>query len=126
MLYLRYDEYTELGGELEPTAFGRYSIRAFSRIRQETHGRIDRMSEIPVEVKYLCRDIIDYLHNNSTVDKQIVSASQSQGGVSESESYLSKSVAEKDEDIECLIYDYISSVVDDNGTPLLYRGCSLC
>ena len=126
MLYLEYDEYIEYGGGLEPTAFDRYSVRATSRIRHATFGRIDRMEVIPIEVKHLCRDVIEYLHNNSSVEKQVISASQSQGGVSESETYSSKSLAEKDADIENLIEEYLASVVDDMNVPLLYRGCGSC
>lgn len=124
MNYLTYEEYSELGGILDdPTAFERFSIRAFSRVAQETHGRIDAMAEIPIQVKHLCRDLIEYMHNNLNQEKALASASQSQGGATESESYVNKTSFDIDKDIEAIIFDYLSTLKDDEGTPLLYRGC---
>lgn len=123
MQYLTFEEYKSIGGSLDSAAFDRYSIRAFSRVTQETRNRIDGMKGVPVEVKHLCRDLIEYMYNNQKQEKTIVSASQSQGGASESESYASKTQADLDNEIESLIYDYLSAVTDDKGTYLLYRGC---
>lgn len=123
MKYITYDEYVEIGGILDPAAFDRYSLRAFSRVAQETHNRIDTMEAVPEEVKHLCRDLIEYMHNNLNQDKAVASASQSQGGASESESYVNKTYADNEKDIDGMIYDYLLSVSDDKGTPLLYRGC---
>lgn len=120
--YLTYDEYKKIGGVLDPAAFDRYSVRAFSKVRQETHNRLDVMAKIPDEVKHLCRDLIEYMSNNLSQDKAISSESQSQGGSSESVSYANKSKFDVENEIEDIIYDYLASVLDDNGTPLLYRG----
>lgn len=123
MEYLTYDDYKSIGGVLDSTAFNRCSIRAFSLIKQETNGRIDKMSAVPVEVKHLCRDLIEYLSNNSTTDRAISSESQSQGGSSESISYADKGTNDIVTEIWNLIYDYLASVTDDDGVPLIYRGC---
>ena len=123
--YLTYDEYKKIGGVLESAAFNRYSVRAFLRVSQETRSRIHSMSKVPDEVKHLCRDLIEYMHNNLSQGKALASVSQSQGGTSESESYINKAADDIDKDISNIIYDYLASVTDDNGTPLLYRGC-LC
>ena len=123
MQYLTYEEYIEIGGVLEPAAFDRYSIRAFSRVKQETHNRIDTMKSVPIEVKHLCRDVIEYMHNNLNQKKPLTGASQSQGGASESESYATKTYEDNEKDIDGLIYDYLSGVNNDNNVPLLYRGC---
>ena len=123
MEYLTYDEYEKIGGVLDSTAFDRYSVRAFLRITQETHNRISQMAIIPDAVKHLCRDLIEYMSNNLSQDKALTSVSQSQGGTSESESYVNKTANDIDNDIMTLFYDYLASVTDDNGTPLLYRGC---
>ena len=123
MEYIAYDEYIEIGGVLEPAAFDRYSIRAFSRIAQETHNRIDAMRIVPKEVKHLCRDIIEYMHNNLNQDKALSSQSQTQGGVSEGEVYVYIKPSEHENHISDIIYDYLASVEDDNGVPLLYKGC---
>ena len=123
MEYITYDKYKEIGGVLDLAAFSRYSLRASSRIRQETYGRIDKMSAVPNEVKHLCRDLIEYMNNNLNQDKAITSESQSQGGASESVSYVNKDASDVEKEINNIIYDYLASVTDDNGTPLLYRGC---
>lgn len=123
MEYITYDEYQKIGGVLDSAAFERYSMRAFSKIRQETHGRIENMKSVPNEVKQLSRDLIEYMFYNLKSEKTIISASQSQGGSSESESYQNKTSLDIDNEISELIYDYLSAMMDDNGTPLLYRGC---
>lgn len=123
MEYLTYDDYKSIGGVLDSIAFNRFSVRAFSIIKQETNGRIDKMSAVPEEVKHLCRDLVEYLSNNSTTDRTISSESQSQGGASESVSYADKGTNDIVTEIWNLIYDYLASVTDDNGTPLIYRGC---
>ena len=115
MQYITYDEYVNIGGKLDVAAFDRYSIRAFSRINQRTQGRIKEDS-ITIEVKHLCRDMIDYLALNDVSKVKLSSASQSMGGVSESESYVVKSASDMDADIENMFSDYLSH-------ELLYRGC---
>lgn len=121
MIYLTYTEYKEIGGILEETAFNRNIDRACGVIDNATHNRIERMAEVPQKVKPLCRDLLEYLvENNST--KIITSKSQSAGGVSESESYATKTADDVYGDIQNMIYDYLLNVTDDNGTPLLYRG----
>ena len=123
MEYITYEEYNEIGGVLDVTAFARYKVRAFSVITKATFGRVKKMLNIPEEVKHLCRDLIEYLNYNVNQSKNITSESQSQGGASESVSYANKTTADTTEDIEQMIYDYLASVMDDEGTPLIYRGC---
>lgn len=123
MDYLTYDKYTEIGGILELAAFNRYSVRAFAVIAQETSRRIENMKQIPIEVEHLCRDLIEYMHNNLNQNKVLSSTSQSQGGVTESESYVNVNTSEHEQYVVNLIRDYLQTVTDDVGTPLLYRGC---
>lgn len=121
MIYLTYTEYKEIGGSIDETAFIRNIDRACGIIDNATHNRIERMKEVPQKVKPLCRDLLEYLvENNST--KIITSKSQSAGGVSESESYATKTADDIYGDIQNIIYDYLGNEKDDNGTPLLYRG----
>ena len=123
MIYLTYDEYTEIGGTLDLTAFNRNIDRACGVIDNETHNRIECMAEVPQRAKALCRDLIEYLARYSTSDMVVSSRSQSAGGVSESESYATKTADDVYGDIQNMIYDYLLNVTDDKGTPLLYRGC---
>ena len=122
MIYLTYDEYSAMGGICDLTAFNRNIDRACGVIDNATHNRIDCMAEVPQRAKALCRDLVEYLVENNG-DKIVTSKSQSAGGVSESESYATKTADDVYGDIQNMIYDYLMNVTDDKGTPLLYRGC---
>ena len=125
MQYLTYEEYSNMGGVLDLAAFNRNVDRACSEIDARTKCRIHNMAEVPRMVKALCRDLIEYFSNNATTEKGITSWSESSGPVSESVSYANKTIEESLMEINNLFYSYLSGVNDDNGTPLLYRGCSI-
>ena len=122
MTYLTYEEYSNMGGVLDLTAFNRNIDRACGIIDNATHNRIEYMADVPQRAKALCRDLVEYLVENNGV-KIVTSKSQSAGGVSESESYATKTADDVYGDIQNMVYDYLLNVTDDNGTPLLYRGC---
>lgn len=122
MIYLTYDEYSTMGGICDLTAFNRNIDRACGIIDNATHNRIECMAEVPQRAKALCRDLVEYLVENNGV-KIVTSKSQSAGGVSESESYATKTADDVYGDIQNMVYDYLLNVTDDKGTPLLYRGC---
>lgn len=124
MTYLTYEEYSNMGGVLDLTAFNRNIDRACGIIDNATHNRIECMAEIPQRAKALCRDLVEYLARNDTTEVAVTSRSQSTGGVSESESYVTKTDTELQADIDNMIVDYLMAETDDNSTPLLYRGCS--
>lgn len=123
MIYLTYEEYSEAGGILDLTAFNRNIDRACGVIDNATHNRIECMEEVPQRAKALCRDLVEYLARNNTNEISVTSRSQSAGGVSESESYATKTSDDVYGDIQNMLYDYLGNETDDNGTPLLYRGC---
>ena len=125
MEYLTYEEYKTMGGTLEETAFDRNIIRVSGELDSRTKCRIRGMVEIPYAVKVLCADLVEYYAANVTNGKVISSKSTTSGPVSESESYTVKTVEDTENDIENLFYSYLGSLTDDNGTPLLYRGCSI-
>lgn len=124
MRYIEYQEYLGIGGICDATAFNRNIDRACGVIDNATHNRIECMAEVPQRAKALCRDLVEYLARNDTTEIVATSRSQSAGGVSESESYATKTADDMYGDIQNMIYDYLLNVTDDNGTPLLYRGCS--
>ena len=124
MIYLTYEEYSNIGGICDLTAFNRNIDRVCGVIDNATHNRVECMAEVPQRAKALCRDLVEYLARYSTSDMVVSSRSQSAGGVSESESYVTKTDVELQADIDNMITDYLLNVTDDNGTPLLYRGCS--
>ena len=124
MIYLTYEEYSNIGGICDMTAFNRNIDRACGVIDNATHNRVECMAEVPQRAKALCRDLVEYLPRYSTSDMVVSSRSQSAGGVSESESYVTKTDVELQADIDNMIADYLMAETDDNGTPLLYMGCS--
>lgn len=125
MRYLAdHQDYLKIGGICDATAFERNIDRACGIIDNATHNRIEKMAEIPYNVKALCRDLIEYFAANYGSSKQVSSHSQSVGGVSESESFVIRSIEERASEIDDMVKDYLLFVTDDNGTPLLYRGCS--
>ena len=124
MRYIEYQEYLYIGGVLDSTAFNRNIDRACGIIDNATHNRIEYMADVPRMAKALCRDLVEYLARNDTTEIAVTSRSQSAGGVSESESYATKTADDMYGEIQNMIYDYLLNVADDNGTPLLYRGCS--
>jgi hypothetical protein len=124
MTYLTYEEYKAIGGTIEKTAFNRSIDRACGIIDNATHNRIECMAEVPRKAKALCRDLVEYLANDFGSSKQVSNHSQSAGGVSESESFVIRSIEERAGEIDDMVKDYLLNEVDDNGTPLLYRGCN--
>ena len=123
MIYLTYEQYKEIGGVLDLTAFNRFESRACGIIDNATHNRIEGMAEVPQRARALCRDLVEYFAENFGSSKQISNHSQSAGGVSESESFVIRSIEERAGEIDDMVKDYLLNEVDDNGTPLLYRGC---
>lgn len=122
MIYLTYGEYSAMGGICDLTAFNRNIDRACGIIDNATHSRIEYMAEVPQRAKALCRDLVEYLARNDTTEISVTSRSQSAGGVSESESYATKSADDVYGDIQNMLYDYLGNEKDGKGVPLLYRG----
>ena len=122
MIYLTYEEYLNIGGICDLTAFNRFSDRAFGIVDNATHNRIECMDNVPQRARALCRDLVEYLARNDTTEMAVTSRSQSAGGVSESESYATKTADDIYGDIQNMLYDYLGNEKDDKGTPLLYRG----
>lgn len=120
MIYLTYDEYTEIGGTLDLTAFNRNIDRACAMIDNRTQSRLECFEKLPQIVKVVCADLIDYIATN-TVEKTVTSKSQSAGGVSESESYATKTAEDYSADLD-RIFEPLAVVKTKNGISILYRG----
>ena len=90
MQYLTYEEYMEIGGTLDLTAFNRNIDRACGFIDLHTQSRLQSVLGVSRRAKACVRDLVEYLANNLSSEKAVTSKSQSAGGVSESElnSYL--------------------------------------
>jgi hypothetical protein len=122
MQYLTYEQYLNIGGELEETAFKRNIDRACSFVDLHTQNRLQSVSTVSDRVMACVRDLVEYLANNVSSGKAVTSKSQSAGGVSESESYATKTNDEINCEMFNIVYDYLISENDDCGTPLMYRG----
>ena len=120
MTYLTYEEYSNIGGRLDLTAFNRNIDRACAMIDNRTQSRLECFVEIPQIVKVVCADLVDYIATN-TVEKVVTSRSQSAGGVSESESYATKTTEDFANDLD-RIFEPLAVVKTKNGVSILYRG----
>lgn len=126
MRYLTYDEYIDIGGTLEETAFKRVIDKACGIVDLYTQKRLRSVIELSDRDKACVRDLCEYVSANSangTYGGAILSSkSQSAGGVSESESYTSKSSDEIDNEIYEIVHSYLASECTDDGVPLMYKG----
>ena len=122
MIYLTYDEYVGIGGTLDLTAFKRNIDRACGFVDLHTQSRLQSVLEVSQRAKACVRDLVEYLANNVSVVKAVTSKIQSAGGVSESESYATKTDDDVNSEMLNIVYDYLETEKDDNGTPMMYRG----
>ena len=122
MQYLTYEEYnSSLGGELSLAAFDRNIARACAMIDNRTQSRLECFEEIPQIVKVVCADLVEYISTNSVEKPIVTSRSQSAGGVSESESYATKTAEDYSADLD-RIFEPLSVVKTKNGISITYRG----
>lgn len=121
MTYLTYEEYAEIGGTLEETAFNQNIDRACAMIDIRTQGRLETFENIPQIVKIVCADLVGYIANNTVQKPMVSSKSQSANGVSESESYVVKTVDDFANDLD-RIFEPLAVVKTKNGFSVLYRG----
>jgi hypothetical protein len=120
--YLTYEQYKSMGGTLDSTAFNRNIDRACAIVDNHTKGRFREMRDLPQEAKLCLRDLVEYVAENVSRGKIVLSKSQSAGGVSESESYVAKTTDDMGTEMENIIFDYLATVTDDYFVPVLYRG----
>jgi hypothetical protein len=121
MQYLTYEEYQEIGGTLDLTAFERNIDRACAMIDIRTQSRLETLENIPKIVKIVCADLVGYIATNSVEKPIVTSKSQSAGGVSESENYAVKTADDFANDLD-RIFDPLGVVKTKNGISILYRG----
>ena len=123
MQYLTYEEYTEIGGALDSTAFKRNIDRACAMIDIRTQSRLEECEKTPQNVKMVCADLVGYIATNSVEKPIVTSKSQSAGGVSESEGYATKTADDYSADID-RIFEPLAVVKTKNGISILYRGAA--
>lgn len=121
MIYLTYEEYSNIGGICDVTAFNRNIDRACAMIDIRTHSRLEEFDIIPQIVKIVCADLVGYIATNSVEKPFVTSKSQSAGGVSEIESYAVKTADDFANDLD-RIFEPLAVVKTKNGISLLYKG----
>ena len=125
-MYLSYADYESMGGTLDEAAFNSFERKARYLINSQAGGRcgdrISQLAELPECVKDCVYELVAFFDINNAVDKQISSESQSQGGTSESISYVAKTDAELTAQAEGIIKDYFYG---GGCGYLLYKGACL-
>ena len=119
-MYLDYQAYQTMGGDLDNSAFTKYNRKAEYLIKSQAGGktglRIGQLSELPQAVIDCTFDLISHL---ATLPANVASESQSLGGQSESKSYFSKE--NLDEETLEIIHIYLYPIKLD-GYSILYKG----
>lgn len=131
-MYLTYDEYITMGGELDEATFNNFEFEAESIINWYTFNRLKNDSTFPTEVKRLMFYLIGLANkkahslagNNDGSGQAAVISSQSNDGVSVSYNVLgAKDMLESvKSESETAVRQYLWGVMNEAGHMLLYRG----
>ncbi|MCI9085761.1 MAG: hypothetical protein HFE51_04985 [Clostridia bacterium] len=125
-MYLYYDEYQNMGGTLDMSAFTLWERKAEYEINSQAAGRTGtrisnavELTGLPQAVKDCTFDLVQFLSANAIDSKTVTSESQSSGGVSESYSYNVLDKSQIRVEIDDIIYNAFYGC--DIGY-MLYRG----
>lgn len=116
-MYITYDEYKKQGGKLDETAFNIYSYEAYKKICVETNNRINSDNPGEAVIKCMVR-IIDLISDSELKNENV--SSFSHDGLSQT--FEKTNREEFENEINNLIYIYLIDEIDEEGTPLLYKG----
>jgi hypothetical protein len=119
MAYLTHQEYKELGGTLDASAFTRQEYRARQLVDSLTHGRV--RGDVPVReaVRHAMRALVDAQAASDARGGREVAA-EANDGLSVSYAVTGPSGAyTRRVDIVC---EYLANETTDEGVPLLYAG----
>lgn len=123
-MYLTYEEYTALGGDLPETDFILFEFRARKKIDYWTDCRVQRMASVPQAVKLCMMQIMKFDQKFGTeaqADNPVI-ASFNTDGYSESYGGISDQASAAESSMQKAVRSLLYGEVDDEGTPLLYRG----
>lgn len=122
-MYITYDEYKQMGGTAEESAFPRLEYMARKTIDRYTQGRVRKMEETPEAVK---RCMTELVNCTGTTDPAKTASEAPLSGFSNdgySESYEEPMTAQTlENNLYGIIRSMLSDEYDDNGTPLLWLG----
>lgn len=134
-MYLTYDEYTDMGGTADETAFENLEFEARTQVDYWTFNRLANETELPEAVKRCMYKLITLIQDqqaiiiasvpateNDTVQAQIMS--QSNDGVSISYNTISanKIIDTFTDMAQTTINQYLNNVKNSLGQKVLYRG----
>lgn len=122
--YLTFEEYQSYGGTIGQSDFPAAEFKARKRIDYLTDSRVQTMRTVPDAVK-LCMTILinaDSVYGADALAKSPLAASFSTDGYSESYGSAAEQTEAMQKALDRQITEMLSGEVDDNGTPLLYRG----
>lgn len=126
-MYLNFQTYQSMGGSLDEAAFSLYSRKAEQYINSQANGRtkqrIQNTAVLPDEVLSCVFDLIPLFQNENT--NSVISRSQSDGSVSQSESYAKSSGVEIAQQKADVIDMWLSGLYDDYGNQYLYLGTDI-
>lgn len=116
--YLTYDEYVELGGNLQEMPFNILELSARKNIDERTLNRLKNVTVIPLEVKVCVYNLIKLLNGYEILEDGNIS-SESTDGYSVTYKQVDKKSREQ-EIINSIENDLYGVVV--NNIPVLYLG----
>lgn len=125
-MYLSFEEFEMLGGNITAVNAGKFALletKAESRINFLTNNRIKAMITVPDPVKYAIVEIINLeaaAGSTAQVENPVVTSFSNDGYTEHYGNVYSVEKTKQEQDR--IIFDFLSSVKDDKGTPLLYRG----
>lgn len=125
--YLSYNEYKNYGGSLSAEQFALAEFRARKHIDYLTDRRVQAMAKVPEEVKMCIMELIkadSKIGVGAQADNPLV-ASFNTDGYSESYGSATDQAAALRKAAALSVRDMLYGVLDDKGTPLLYRGLDL-
>ena len=133
-MYLTYEEYQDMGGTLDETAFTDFEFHARVKVDWYTFNRLQRETEFPEAVKRCMYQLIKLLQEvaqanvtgATSADGAVAAgvASQSNDGVSISYNTLSARDAADmaGKQIQDTVTQYLQGIMNSLGHKLLYRG----
>lgn len=125
-MYLSFEEFEMLGGNINAVNAGKFALletKAESRINFLTNNRIKAMAATPDPVKYAIVEIINLeatAGSTAQVENPVVTSFSNDGYTEHYGNVYSVEKTKQEQDR--IIFDFLSNVKDDKGTPLLYRG----
>ena len=122
--YLTYDEYLGYGGTLPEADFTLAEFKARSRIDWLTLARVQYMKTVPEEVKLamMCIMKVDEKYSADSQGFSAIVSSYSTDGYSESYGGISEQFDNAQKQLNSQVTKMLFGVLDDAGTPLIYRG----